>query len=564
MTDVSSYVAATVLLVSIMLGIATYVLFYYVRTNWRSIEIWVLVTIGFSFWVCICPPALLLVDIDASTAKVDLPWMASLWMTVFWITQVLSWAVLPIIQEYVGSGEFTAKKKFIHSIQLNTKLYLILGVIGVVLLIYVWFAKGLHSINQLVSLVIAASNAFGLALIIMFLAHGMAAIPKQIWRRSDARLSLEFEYWKCPALHDDLECARIEWTETCASVRKISTKFDKSSAFYPCVDQILTTVNEFEGGEFGGLGTGGRNTSIPFELNTDNDDALRSGLVRLHAQVKKCIHEVTRLESQWKAVALKCEELELMCQRHKLSIARKWFFRATAVACGVISVLVAWSEFTLPFHAKELGEIDLSVISILMVGHGGARIAWCAVVLFFMALMTYWSVFQFKLFHFYALTRHHSDPASLCFTAVFLTRLIMPLCYNFLNIAHMTQGNSNVTYSRLFGDMDVVDFLGPWFNRCFPMLVLVLYVCFITNVFSRFFSMCGITTFDVRSVEDDKVSEGKELIARGRRNAELDVFRQSPHTVDRDEDDLQRPMTPPTQRRVVPIPPISAIKGKAY
>eukprot|EP00759_Apiculatamorpha_spiralis_P025275 PhF_6_TR28303/c0_g1_i1/m.41918 len=554
-----AYIADTVVLALLVFAVSCYVLYYYVKNNWRTIERWVLVWILGSIWVCLVPPAFLLIDVDAAVHGVPILWMKALWMSVFWATQVLAWIVLPVIQEYVGSGEFTPWRKVFDSLSINTKTYIAMGVVSVVLLVYVWFVKGLDNIMQLMNLCIAAANAFGLFLIIVFLSYGMATIPKRIWRNGDLKSMLEFEYWQCPSLHDDLETSRIEWSEYSAAVRsmnkKLKDQYSKCEAeddpvLQQYLERILERVDEFERSntKMHQVSASSISASAVKELEIDFSNSKRSvrkSLVALHAKVKHLTHEITRLECQWEEKQKHCMTAEDLIQQSTLAhlatvskfrswatalywrLLRKLLFRGAALFLVGVSLIVAWSEFTLPFSADELGDTNLSVISFMM-DLRGTEIGWCTFILTYMAVSTYWAVFQFRLFHYYQLTPHHSDPASLCFTAVFLTRLIMPLCYNFLNIAHMIGGKSQVTYSKVFGDMDVIDFLGPWFNRFIPMFVFVLYACMITNLLGRVLSLCGITTYDVRPMEDDKVSEGKDLVARERRLREGDVFTSRP------------------------------------
>jgi hypothetical protein len=44
-------------------------------------------------------------------------------------------------------------------------------------LIYLW-AKSSLSINELMPILMAASNAFGMSLVVIFLSYGLVAIPK--------------------------------------------------------------------------------------------------------------------------------------------------------------------------------------------------------------------------------------------------------------------------------------------------------------------------------------------------------------------------------------------------
>eukprot|EP00760_Papus_ankaliazontas_P012943 PhM_4_TR15620/c1_g1_i1/m.66302 len=609
MSSDAAYAVDLAILATVLFFISLYVLHYYVKNNWRTLRKWVLAVILLSIWICISPPAILLIDIDATTKGVSLPWMSSLWMSVFWITQVLSWVVLPLIQEYVASGEFTPKRKLLHSLKLNTRLYLVLGSISGTLIAYVSFVKGLTSVSQLEALVLAAANAFGLVLIILFLAYGMATIPKRLWRRGDVGSTLEFLYWQCPSLHDDLENARFEYVELRSEVHRVAVGLrmpyvhymDRILHYFELVDSSVAAVshtsNEGDKGAHRRSGGGGgkrsnsqkvnivsnnseEKTTNTNSANTENGtdrstasssrstsfvranmrseaserlsghyitidestatncDAMYSQFVRLHAEAKAKVSRLVRLEDQWATLVGKCIRIEDSFRRYQDQHTRLLdirehialenlldlavdniivpvLYRLASAALFVLGSLIAWSEFALPFHTHVKGDrrfFELSLAYFVGSDSGTVNSFRCAIVLVFMATASYWSAFQFKLFNIYELTPHHSDPASLCFTAIFLTRLIMPLCYNFLFMAHLSS-SATVTYSRVFGNMDVVDFLGEWFNRFLPIFILILYICLLTNVFGRILAMCGIESmFDDLDLEDDRIANGKKLV----------------------------------------------------
>lgn len=58
---------------------------------------------------------------------------------IYWSLFICSWIFVPLMQEYEDSGDFTKKKKFIHSIKSNLIFYGILGIISLILLIISFF-----------------------------------------------------------------------------------------------------------------------------------------------------------------------------------------------------------------------------------------------------------------------------------------------------------------------------------------------------------------------------------------------------------------------------------------
>ena len=58
---------------------------------------------------------------------------------IYWSLFICSWIFVPLMQEYEDSGDFTKKKKFIHSIKSNLIFYGVLGVISILFLIIAFF-----------------------------------------------------------------------------------------------------------------------------------------------------------------------------------------------------------------------------------------------------------------------------------------------------------------------------------------------------------------------------------------------------------------------------------------
>eukprot|EP00658_Telonema_sp_P-2_P078895 TRINITY_DN7500_c0_g1_i1.p1 TRINITY_DN7500_c0_g1~~TRINITY_DN7500_c0_g1_i1.p1 ORF type:complete len:226 (+),score=50.05 TRINITY_DN7500_c0_g1_i1:319-996(+) len=136
--------------------------------------------------------------------------------------------------------------------------------------------------------------------------------------------------------------------------------------------------------------------------------------------------------------------------------------------------------------------------------------------LFYMAGCCYWAVFQFKVFEVYHLLPNVSDVMSFCFTATFLTRLIMPLCYNFLWASDLTSAHNMVMYSAVFGAMNVVNFLGTWFNQFMPIFIPVVALLIEAKIIDRVLTTIvgeRLSAGDINNpVVMQKTQDGKRLI----------------------------------------------------
>ena len=66
-------------------------------------------------------------------------YIQQIWATLYWAIYVLSWLVIPIVQEYERAGDFTPPEKLWRSIKNNLYFYLITLVAGVFFLLYLLY-----------------------------------------------------------------------------------------------------------------------------------------------------------------------------------------------------------------------------------------------------------------------------------------------------------------------------------------------------------------------------------------------------------------------------------------
>lgn len=57
-------------------------------------------------------------------------------------------------------------------------------------LLYLLFKDQLN-LQELLPLAMAASNAFGMFLVVIFLSHGLVAVPKALWREKKIEIKLK-------------------------------------------------------------------------------------------------------------------------------------------------------------------------------------------------------------------------------------------------------------------------------------------------------------------------------------------------------------------------------------
>jgi len=87
--------------------------------------------------------------------------------------------------------------------------YVIFAAIGIVFVIYMLIKEQFTS-KSLTAFLIAASNAWGIFLIIMLFGYGLVAVPKSLWKEANYQQRMKFLEWNMGNLKDELDDKKNE------------------------------------------------------------------------------------------------------------------------------------------------------------------------------------------------------------------------------------------------------------------------------------------------------------------------------------------------------------------
>jgi hypothetical protein len=528
----SAYVGPALIFLGISVGSALAIHYYYVKRSHKKIPPVTHFFIVTSNFICLLPFPLLVLDIDSAISGANVEESKALftpmWYTIMGVTQVMAWVLLPIAQAYDQAGAFEWKRRLKSAIRENVKLYAIMGIVVGLLFGYIIFLKGLKTFSDILKLGVGAANAFGLLIIIIFLASGLVGLPKLLWKSSNPETELRRHFFDAPDIQEDLDIAAMELAEVKAELVALDPRVSEEDR--PYLIEMLERISETDR-DVPLYHT--RSSQIALANAVQLDDVSTAHLERLNARLKRAINVATRMNHLWESSIRQCKLLDKIIHSQPGAAIiispgevtttadtamRFWIrfrnpiYRILAVVSFILTILVLWSELILPFQAHT--NTVLSVIEVVMQSrfHFFGSVGF----LFYMATCSYWATFQFKVFEVYHVLPSVSDGASLCFTATFLTRLIMPLCYNFLMISGLVGSDIAVVYSSVFGSMDVGEILGQWFNQYLPAFIPLLAVLIQTKVFHRILILVGVDWHDPSDVTSEtvqqKVHDGRRLI----------------------------------------------------
>ncbi|CAN6164582.1 unnamed protein product [Urochloa humidicola] len=475
----------------------------------------VLAVVGYA-WLCSLS-FVVLVPTDIWTAisgnqKSDVGFF---WSWSYWSTFILAWSIVPTLQGYEDSGDFTFKERLKTSIQRNMTYYAIVGSTGLFGLILIIIMR--HDwVRGILGFAMACSNTFGLVTGAFLLGFGLSEIPKNIWRNADWTRRLQFLSYKVAKMATKLDHAQQEYCSAIFVVQATSNQMSKRDPLRPCMDIIDNMLARMLQDDALFKPSGGKLGENDMDYDTDNKTmaTLRRQLRRAHEEFYRrksdymnCVMEALELEdtirnyeqrdaSGWKYLSsfrenrsgtlgsfLDSTEFIWRC------LLRNHLMRVLSVILGCISASILLAEATL-----LPSDVDLSLFSNLInaVGKQEVLVQVAAFVpLMYMCICTYYSLFKIGMMLFYSLTPGQTSSVSLLMICSMVARYAPPISYNFLNLIHLG-GNAKTTFEKRMGNIDdVVPFFGRTFNKIYPLIMVVYTLLVAGNFFEHLMDFFG-------------------------------------------------------------------------
>merc|ERR1719228_1927292 len=494
---------------------------------------------------------------SSPSSLVDRNMIYSLWRVVYWSSQLLTWLVLPLMQSFTQAREFTFLGKLKSSLWDNAICYTSYLFIAIILIIYISLVPGLHlDWQRIKAIAAAASNTWGLTLLVFMMGYGLVEVPRTLWNSSKRGYSLNQAYFKVSKLWGEKNDAEGTLEEVLVSVEGVNRTLEVEQGQLRDKLEIIMRKVPLEMME--------RVKRRRVEETDRGGDLTEARLAKLHKQVLVALTAHYRTEAQW------VEQVEMVYwleDNHKntssnerifkrqvesekgsfmfrfITPSIEWhirclvmplMYKVLAVVAMCMSIMLTWSEVTFFSETPTLSLFALFI----QAGAYHHSYRWLEAISFFticyMCICAYFTIFKVRVLNYYYLApNHQSDSYTLLFSGALLSRLTPPLCLNFLSLIHM---DSHVipsypmlptSYTRVMGHMDVVSIVQDYFNIYFPILLLILTLATYFSIGSRLLSMLGFQQFLTQEDQTGElVEEGRELVKREKRRRERLVEQQ--------------------------------------
>eukprot|EP00940_MAST-03C_sp_MAST-3C-sp2_P002211 g2211.t1 len=415
------------------------------------------------------------------------------WTLLYWLTFVLTWFVLPIGIAFEKSGEFSAMSK-LRSVAIGEAKYYTFAaatatiIVGIIVAVEGGTETLTHSIAPVL---MAASNAYGLFLIVLCLGYGLVAVPIEIWEYADTgNVRAERMERRAEERHRDLVTSKTRLSRVVRTVLAIEVEVSKEGR--TCDASVVQRTNHLsilagqvsadradtpvasDGTASSGVG------ELPVAWQKLSARQKQGRLVELHEELREAVSLFHQTRGIWHTTIRRWARAKMETK----TCIRTWTLRALAFLCAALSLCVLWDELSLlivptsdvsivgalmrkssppPPHDND-ASITTSVASgSLTVGLFYAYVSTCAYASFLKIRIPGAKAAET---HVYA--HRLSEASALMFVGCYLCRMQFSLGYHFLMIIEGRHGRLCPSAFRSLYDFSTSAW-ASWFYAIFPL-----------------------------------------------------------------------------------------------
>lgn len=533
------------------------------------------VVVVFGWYMGLCGTLLLPADIaDVQVNGGGSVWLLYAWDIVYWSTFMVAWFIMPILYSALSAGDLTWRGRFRAAIRDNLVSYCLMALGGIIAIGYL-LIKGVATPDTLSGFLMAWGNTYGLLLIVVLMGHGLVEVPRQLWVNADPHRHLKVLFFRATQIDSSLydaiydledaekELARLQRVaatgrdDVSRDSARITRHLEAVQATRDRFDLVAMAPDRASHSQTSRTSGGAVDSpSVNAKAAKPDKRGLVGEIIRLHGKLRNGQERVVAGRQRWEVLLKEVAMVQLLisrelprpqsqtagrdaniCRRFGTFLALKyarcvWIWRLyikrtvlriTALLCGILTLLVLWSEVSL--GAPE-GLSPFGAIAQAMEGSNPVVIQAGALIPFlYMSICCYRSLFKLKLFGSLALHGPHmSLPGQLVFNAQYLSRLQFPLGYNYLQLLRYDSDKLHyMAFNKLMANMAVVPLFGSDFNTYAPIIMVVLCLFTACHGYARLLKMIGVEHEDLASGGDvegqARCEEGKTLIERAMRQA---------------------------------------------
>lgn len=447
------------------------------------------------------------------------------YLTLYWLTLILSNIILIVQEEYNFSGFLKLKDK-IKDVIIQFGYQSIVGILSIVIFFGIIVGCGIVSpnIDAILLTLILLTNTIGLLMLMVLLGYGLVVFPQIIWNYGNYNYRLNRVKNKAMIQYNQMNDCKFKISMCISNIRKTqeelkiktiqNKKFKKENEDISHMVEIMNTEapKEFTSSTLGKVLVDEETNKITLKkLASERKKMLNYKQIYL-VSVKRV--EIMENNAYW------LEDVINAINSNKNLIV--WTFQENSQNKLIKKLEYCWYILILPIIFKILGVcfLGLSILSYIgVIGTihsipldfsvyfitihnknitGSQIIVFVFFTLGYVYYVVFWTLFEIKLSGIMELVDNTTSQLSMSFNVRMVARLSAPLAFFYLGWVHENQiisGNfqdskdadSEKLYTAFskFYKINVIPIVGGPFNTLFPIIMICISFLTLTNMINR-------------------------------------------------------------------------------
>lgn len=113
------------------------------------------------------------------------------YLLLYWSVYLLTWTIIPVLQEWEDSGDLESSARLKRSLRSNGLFYLAM-IVGAVVFLLILILLNAGGEMGLITFLKCLATIWGMLLLMVLMGYGLVEVPKTMWRNADPAQYLDY------------------------------------------------------------------------------------------------------------------------------------------------------------------------------------------------------------------------------------------------------------------------------------------------------------------------------------------------------------------------------------
>jgi hypothetical protein len=126
------------------------------------------------------------------------------YLLLYWSVYILTWTIIPVLQEWEDAGDFESKDRMKRSLRSNGIFYLGM-IIGAVVFLVILILLDAGGEMGLITFLKCLATIWGMLLLMVLMGYALVEVPKTLWRNANPKDYLDYLHHRVIEMEEEID-----------------------------------------------------------------------------------------------------------------------------------------------------------------------------------------------------------------------------------------------------------------------------------------------------------------------------------------------------------------------